>query len=455
MIINYENRFAPIPLSPAMALLANEAEGLAIDFVSGQAFARGSVAFEPRDINGYINYPSPSTKNIWNGDGVLESGTLLRCDHDGAGNPLGVRIEPQSTNLVTRSEALHLPPWQSISAGNTVCTEGVGGFSRLEFLDESTDRRMPLGHAYSVQAGGITFSVQGRFKPGPGITRIALGVRRSNGVFGWMSYDLLTKTSQVYTISTIGTFTFVSCEQMPDGSWLLKVTWTSYEVGGMSFMAHFGTGTAINLRNASPIGYCDIGYVQAEIAGVPSSYTKTEDAQVTRSADVLSLPIAAFQFRQAGGTLIADFTPVFADNGASNEFTVANLRGSNTNYAFMVLVTVGSRTGQPRAELRSVSSSASVWSVNGGNNDLSPPGLVRQKWAMSYDASALRFSRLGLPVGSGEFIPNIGSDPLPTPSTLYIGASINGVAAIGGWMRSLIYVPRLMTLQELNARTAL
>src|SRR5690606_23822958 len=83
-IVPYIDRGAPFALGPVIALLGNEKEGLALDFVNMRAYVRDRSTPENQflgDPNGLLTYSEPSSKYVANDAGVLIPGTTLRTDH--------------------------------------------------------------------------------------------------------------------------------------------------------------------------------------------------------------------------------------------------------------------------------------------------------------------------------------------------------------------------------------
>ena len=114
MIVRYMDRPAPFSLDPAIALLGNEKEGMALDFLTMRGYIRdrGTPAnFFLGNLNELLEYQAPSIKFVMDSAGLLAPGTTLRCDHLADGTPLGVLSEESRTNVVLFNRDLGQTVW--------------------------------------------------------------------------------------------------------------------------------------------------------------------------------------------------------------------------------------------------------------------------------------------------------------------------------------------------------
>ena len=183
------------------------------------------------------------------------------------------------------------------------------------------------------------------------------------------------------------------------------------------------------------------------MASFVSSYIPTQASQVTRAADNISILTSAFPWTNAQGTMVADFTPVYADNGLAIEFMAFTAYTTNIHFIQAFINTTTTRAGQPSFQYRN---STSVL-VLGGANDLSPPNPGQQKWGLSFEASSIfRTSRQGLALGAEAALVVTAS-----PVTLWLGSSINGTLSINGHIKRFAHYASLKSQAELNTLTAL
>jgi hypothetical protein len=165
-------------------------------------------------------------------------------------------------NLLTFTEDLTNAVWIRTEGANTAI-QTDNGFTTLSFTSTSTDRRNAAYQAVPVVPSGEQGFIRARFRPGSGVTRLALGTRSSGAVFGWASYNITNGTWENYSISTPGTFEGLSAIEVTTGVWELIVRYTSPSVDRPgNILVHFGSGSASDLRLNSPVCSCDVGFVQ-------------------------------------------------------------------------------------------------------------------------------------------------------------------------------------------------
>ena len=176
-------------------------------------------------------------------------------------------------NLIVSSEDLTAPVWGSVVSPDTFAQLEPDGFTRVSFTAVSSDRRQPRlqSNVFSGITTGEVRYIRGLFRPGPGITTIALGVG-GNSQFTLAAYNTQTGIATTYTVSNPGTATVETANEVSPGVWELLVKYTAGDSPQSNVYVHFGTGSAQDLRQNSPVGYCDIGFVQAEVT--PTAYQR-------------------------------------------------------------------------------------------------------------------------------------------------------------------------------------
>lgn len=155
-IMQFMDRAAPLALDPAIALLGNEEQGLAIDWPAMRVFIRDRVTAANNwlgDPNAKLTYASPSAKWIWNAFGVLSSGTTLRCDHDPAS--LDSSVTPLNSLGIGAGAVVN----KSIVLANGTFTYPVGEVVRI--TDAADITKWILGRVVSWTAGTKTLVVAG------------------------------------------------------------------------------------------------------------------------------------------------------------------------------------------------------------------------------------------------------------------------------------------------------
>lgn len=408
---------------PVVKLLGGEPAGLALDFVTGKAYVRGGGKDQlPRDINGFLNYASPSTKYVRNKQGVLVPGTTLRCDHDAEGNPLGLLIERQRTNIWTDSETL-----PEMTALNVVRSDS-GVLS-------------PLGVNYrKVEVGADGSAVFGRQFSASGSASgntASFFVRKGSGPTDGNKFTLRNITTAENLISVAfnydtGVFTgsgVENCRVIPqsDGGWRISLSAPAGINNGDNIVVYVGFHGSSETAGE----YFLITGAQFEAGAFPTSYIKTEGSQVTRAADAVSLATAMFPWNIEGGTLI--FSGDAADGLA----------------AWYMLGT----EAPVRAFAYSISGQSYV-RLSGAGGSPSYPVTVNQG---PFSAN------LGVSFGADEIIQAAnGQTSSSTPSNndlaaltteLWFGSSRGLASFIDGHFRNLVYFPRQLSEAELIART--
>jgi hypothetical protein len=293
-IVPYIDRAAPFPLDPAIALLGNVRQGAAFDFLSMRGYVRdrGTPAnFFLGDPNDKLTYTSPSPKYVMGANGLLSSGTALRCDHDAAGNPLGLLVEGARTNVVLRNRDLTNAAWTKTNITAAKDQVGVDGEANSASSIEAT-----AGNGTVLQS--ITLASSARFQ-------------------------------SAYVKRLVGTGTIEMT--MNGGS-----TWTAVTVTASWTRVSIPTATLANpnvgFRIVTSGDKIAVDFVQNENGAFASSPVATEASQVTRAADAISWPFSEAPGDGSEGTIWVRAANLgIPASGAIHE--VLRLRTDANNYA--------------------------------------------------------------------------------------------------------------------------
>lgn len=296
------SRRAGRPFSLADQLLAGESAGFALSGIDMSAVVRGHTTNFRGNANDLLAYTDPDTKYVRNSAGILVPGTTLRVDHDGAGAPLGLLVEPQATNLwrpdiSTRSlytEANEVSGWPlGLFTGN-----GSSGTSWSDGNDRFSDSDIVVGSIVAMR----------------GTARYIM--------LGFTGFTTFTSNNAAFDFDT-GDFTFNGtqispfAEDLGGGLWRLWVRNNNpidtASLRGLRIRPSDGTDnqTVILGDGATMIW----GAAQLEVASEPSSYIPTAGSEVTRAADDITIPLADFPWNGGSGTLTLNgsaVTPVTA-----------------------------------------------------------------------------------------------------------------------------------------------
>lgn len=416
---------------PAGALLGDEPQGAAFDFLNMDMVIRGGGFDWQGGPNSKLTYTSPSTKWVRNAAGVYVSGTTLRCDHLADGTALGLLIEGQFTNVLPYSQQFDNAAW--VKADTTItadATTSADGTVNADLFTEGS-----VGNASTYRNGAATSasaSVVGSIFLKRGNTdwvRVILGDDVvTTGADVWVNLA----TGALGSVTTRGTSTNNSAtiEAASNGFYRVKIR-STFQAGvtnirlQINSAASDGSGTRVN--NATYYAW----QADAGLGSAIGSPVVTTTAAVTRAADNISIALSLLPFDVTKGTMLAKIIP---NSIATGSYQTMWLREDGNNYISLfrsaasrqAAVTVG---GVAQASL--ASGSAVVGTAS--------------KSALSWKANDFAFS------AGGGTIQTDTSGSLPTPATLYLGSANGGVSHLEGWLQQLIYLPRDMSDSELVA----
>lgn len=296
-VIQFIDRPAPFALDPAIALL-DAPEGAAFDFVSGRAWVRDRTIPANNflgDVNDLLTYASPSVKYVTNSAGLLVPGTTLRCDHDPAtGEPLGILVEGQRTNLLLQSSGFVEAPWTKIAATvepNSAMSP-AGTLTASKLVESVTNAHHYMNATLPITSG-VTYRLSIYAKAAE---RSVINIFTSGNLGGTaIRVDTSTGTIQ----SGVGIVKSVGA-----GWWRIELSATAVSTGSSLLYVALYNGAGIYIGDG--ISGLYVWGAQAETGLFASSYIKTEGSQVTRAADNISIPLSAFPWNGGAGTLTAN-----------------------------------------------------------------------------------------------------------------------------------------------------
>lgn len=277
--LQYSNRAAPYDLDPAIALLGNEKEGLALDFINMRGYVRdrGTPAnFTMDSPNNFLTYTAPSAKVIRLANGLLSSGTSLRTHHDSSNSPLGLLIEKAATNLLTYSDDLTNAAWAKANAtvlANLAGPDGVAGSGCTVTTSASSHYVREIITTIASTVYTLSFYA----KRGTMTATKFLLYDHTNNAFIGSGVDYYSQTNASTWTRITHTFT------TPAGCTSIRVhpIWDS------------GVTGTVGLTKA-----------QLETGSLATSYIKTTASTVTRAVDDISLLLSALPYDTSAGTII-------------------------------------------------------------------------------------------------------------------------------------------------------
>jgi hypothetical protein len=353
---------------------------------------------------------------FFNGAGVLTQAgnNVARFDYDPVTlTPYGYLAEPQSTNNVTWSQKFTDASWTA--AGVTVTDnaqaspDGTTDAATLK-EDGSTTARGVQWTTLSVINGSVYgLSIFAKNVSGSRWVQLNMG--------GGQSVNFNPSTGAVGSTNGTGVSSAVS-QRLANGWWRFSVFIAASATVGTSYRLYMVT--ASNSGNAPSYagdGASTIAVfgAQADTAGMGvTSYVPTAGSAVTRSADLLSLPLTSLSGwnANAGGVLMAIYRlytteqsneqdPVYVSDGGSN---VIDCRAQS-----------GTQAGGSASGLLTRSGSIQINAAN--NISPVPTAFLRRKQAFGWSVSRGQIATDGVVIvtQSGSFALPVGM------TTLYPG----------------------------------
>lgn len=290
----YEKTFVASAVVSHVNFRTTGATDITIDNISVK---RVAPANQNGDVNSVLTYTSPSTKNIFNQLGVLESGTTIRCDHDPATK------QTSTTEHVVSINSLGLSKTFTVADGTLYST---GQCVRASDTSASTTN-FYLGTVTGTTATTVTIAIEAAEGSG---TISAWTVIRALGALiepaatnillnsATLSTQSVTVTATAYTLSFYGTGTVTLSGASTSGPLVgaganNRVTLTFTPSAGSLTLTVSGT----------------VSNAQLETGSVATSPIITTGTAVTRAGDNISELIANLPWSDTAMSIIACYTP--------------------------------------------------------------------------------------------------------------------------------------------------
>ncbi len=392
---------------------------------TGAFYFYGSAAFA-----GSID--NVSVKEIIGGQGTAGTPLLRtadtnepRLEYDASGQPLGLLIEEQRTNLISSSNFNNVTK-ENVTTVNdyAVAPDGTNtavamfettnnyfhrAYNTASFLNGNTYTQSVFLKSIGGRAGQLTMTSSG-------FGTIHANFDLVNGVVG-------TKNNCESQITPVG-----------NGWYRCSITATAIgDSGGDASVVSVTSPTSTRLQNYA--GDTSKGLLvyglQVEQGAFPTSYIPTSGSTVTRNHDVASTTAFKYHQNNTQGTLYAEFTPNISSTSYKRaaEFYYSNLRFSIQMY-----------TGKIAYYTRNAANSTN--NSIGTQNPYTP--YRTQKSAFTVSEGYAAKSSNGLDVESETDVLGLGEDNV----VLYIGQN-NAGAYINGHIKHLRYFPTKLSNDEL------
>jgi hypothetical protein len=344
---------------------------------------------------------------------------IPRIEYAADGTVKGLLIEEARTNLVTYSEDFTNAAWVktgiTVTANSSTAPDGSMTADLLTSNGSGTNRArfstaVSGAHSYSIFAKAGTGSFI-QILDGASVNYFA-NFDIGAGVVGGKG-SLVTSS-----ISDVGNGWY-RCTMSTDGS-----------VAGVNFNIYIvdNASAAYGSSSTSP----DTVYVygaQLEAGSFPTSYIPTSGATATRAADIASISVDNFGYRQDAGTVVVDV----------NTF--------DTDYSNWVWVLDGTSDTSLYAH-----SAANGWRVFGSG------GTVAYLGSLPANADAkigYAYSNAGSAalIDGGSVTAAAHSQPVAV-TTIRLGAVSASSTFLNGHIKSIQYLPRRLSNAQLQALTA-
>ena len=359
---------------------------------------------------------------------------IPRIEYDADGTVKGLLIEEARTNLVTYSEAFDNAAWGksavTVTTNAALAPDGTATADKL--VNTATSGFHNAAQTVSISAGTFTATV---FIKSAELTLGAIqffsGVPSVNSI---VRFDLATETAVVFSSNGITSVT--SALVAVGGGWFrCSVTFTiasaasSFQFRLLPNDGSFYTGDGLS-------GLYFWG-AQLEAGSFATSYIPTSGATATRAADIASISVDSFGYRQDAGTVVVEAqllynpnsiqVPVFLGDNPSATINNSQLFFGDGTYR------VRDSSGTTLAEIDAGSFSASSF----------------VKAVFTYNLNDFAAS-----INGGAVVSDTSGDP-SNVSSATLSLSANPVGTIlGHHIKSVSYYPRRLSNAQLVQLTA-
>ena len=380
-----------------------------------------------------------TTKTYCDRNGVLRTASVNQPCFDfypAAGSSRGLSIHEQRTNLLTYSDQFDNAAWTktglTVTPNIAIAPDGTLTADRLVEGTGTEQRR--INRNVTVPSGTM-FAWSIHVASDAARKGVTLYISSSAGG-GIADFDLLNGTKSTALVSG-GAVVASDAIPFSDGTYRLWIAvQTTAAVTSVGVNCYFSNvpadGNAIYTGDGTS-GVSAWG-AQLEEGAIATPYIPTTSAQVTRSADVVTLPTAAW-FNQAEGTF---YVEADCDSTAADSTILAANDGTQ-NAQYDIRFAISSLSGRVRTS---------------GDNEASLPGLAALPVAGSLYKCALAYKAndASMSVNGSEAVTDT-TVALPTGITTLTLGSRSGANWLNGHIRRFAYFPRRLLDAELQSIT--
>ena len=322
-------------------------------------------------FDGVLEHSRASSATYVDSSGVLQTATsgVARTDHHVYNGTAWVKEgylhEPEAaTNLVTYSDTLSNAAW---SIANATLGATLSATIALEKLVEDT----ATGEHFVYRTTGFSgLTTSTRYTTSFYVATAERTATRHNSFFYNNLTLILDHSTQSVLSTSGGTTPIVVWDEVGSGVYRCSIDDTVTAASGNFTSGLVQSGTTFSYTGDGSSGLY-IGGFQLEQGSVPTSYIPTSGSQVTRAADILTLPIENIPY-PTGDNIAVSFgykaLVTYADDATNN--ALYSWRLDNSNRADAFLLTAGGATG--RIKFNFNSTTGGTISVNSGATQYSP-----------------------------------------------------------------------------------
>jgi hypothetical protein len=396
-----------------------------------------------------ITFTRASTATYFDVTGTLQTGAINapRFDYDPvAHTPRGLLIEEARTNYALQSGAMSVSPWNPIrvTATANATTAPDGTTTAASVVEDTTAAQTHYNNA-TVAAVPVNAPVTASVFLKNNTRRWAQfqlfdNTTTTNSVL--LSIDLSTGTIGAPTTFGAATSSLATITPFLNGWYRVSLTAT------LSAAATTGAIHRVFLSNAmggsvytgDGVSGLYMWGAQVEAGAFPTSYIPTTAGAVTRAADVVTMPTAAW-FNAALGSASVDFVVPQSPNPSASVRGAVCISDGTANNRIVLGMSASANTGRSVATINPATVPLTIGTIIANTVTKSAASWDGTTFSASLGGSAIVSGAIATPPGMNVF--TLGNLSGATPN--YLNGSVSRIR----------YWPRALSNSELQAATSL
>lgn len=290
---------------------------------------------------------------------------------DGIWQPAGFRFDRQATNFLETSEDFTSSNWGkenvTLLPGATTAPDGTNTATEMQFDHDDRVRLWNVRNAGDMTAPGIlTFSIYAKRKTADWVRLVFNNI---GGKSSWLWFNLATG------VTGATRFESARSEMIPMGDGWYRISASMLADGALSGgQLEIAGADADDSTTANTGEAIYVWGAQAEVSPVPTSYIRTEGTQVTREADVLTIPNANLPSTASAFTFIMEGEIDRIQSSVGLETSLFFWGTGSSSRLWLYLVSNGgSKDGEPGLKLENASGSVTATGPNLAENGTGIP----------------------------------------------------------------------------------